>query len=163
MRKHRTWTYDGRKSHPLYTTWRGIINRCYNSHAPEYKYYGGRGIKMCDRWYDEKDGFFNFVKDMGKKPEGFTLDRIDTNGDYCPENCRWATKHQQSRNRRNQSNTGFTGISYDKRAKHYLAEVCLGSSKKRERKCFKKLNEAIIWRRQKEEQIYKPQERVEGK
>lgn len=163
MGKHRTWTYDGRQSHPLYRTWRAMITRCHNENCPEWKYYGGRGIKICDRWYDPINGFFNFVEDMGERPEGFTLDRIDCDGDYRPENCRWATKHQQIENRRIKSNTGFLGISYDKRHKHYLAEVNLGSMRKRERKCFKKLNEAIAWRRQKEEEIYKPQERIEGK
>lgn len=72
--------------------------RCYNKAATQYEYYGGRGIQVCEAW---KDDFDAFVADMGERPEGTTLDRIDPDGDYTPQNCRWATKKEQSRNRRN--------------------------------------------------------------
>ena len=61
-RKHATWTYDGRTSHPLYSTWRGMIGRCRNSHMRDWDKYGGKGVKVCDRWRDPVYGFFNFVK-----------------------------------------------------------------------------------------------------
>lgn len=70
----------------------------YKSHK-QYKDYGGRGIKVCDRWA-AKGGFKNFLDDMGQRPDGYTLDRINVDGDYTPENCRWATKEEQSRNKR---------------------------------------------------------------
>ena len=86
-----------KKEHYLYSTYARMKQRCYDPGDPGYPYYGGRGITVCQRWLDD---FWNFVEDMGERPEGFTLDREDTNGDYCPENCRWADLNTQSLNRR---------------------------------------------------------------
>ena len=82
---------------PEYKVWNNLKNRCTNPNIPGYKNYGGRGITVCKDWYD----FSNFIKDMGKRPgENYSLDRINNDGNYCKDNCRWATKHEQVRNRR---------------------------------------------------------------
>lgn len=77
-------------------SWSHAKGRCYNIRNYKYKNYGGRGIKMCDKW---KNNFMEFYKDMGKKPEGKTLERINVNGDYEPSNCKWATHIEQGNNK----------------------------------------------------------------
>lgn len=83
-----------------YNAWYSMIRRCYYSKTQYYSNYGGRGIKVCDRWLGS-DGFDNFYLDMGPKPSSkLSLDRKDNDGDYSPENCRWTTLKKQARNRR---------------------------------------------------------------
>lgn len=78
-----------------YSTWHSMKQRCFNSKNPYYPRYGGRGITICDRWLK----FEKFLEDMGLRPAGRTLDRINNDGNYEPGNCRWATHKEQCRNR----------------------------------------------------------------
>jgi hypothetical protein len=83
---------------PTYYSWRGMKKRCLSPRHPHYHNYGGRGITICRRWIHS---FSNFLQDMGERPKGRTLDRINTNRNYTPSNCRWATWKQQAANKRN--------------------------------------------------------------
>ena len=101
-------TKHGMKGTKEYVAWSEMKQRCTNPNAQQYKNYGARGIKVCDRWLNS---FENFYADMGKAPEGFSIDRIDVNGDYCPENCRWADYETQQYNRRDTVKITFNGIT----------------------------------------------------
>ena len=95
-----------KKQHYLYSTWIGMKVRCYNPKRTNYQYYGARGIKVCQRWLDD---FWNFVEDMGDRPEGHTLDRIETDGNYEPSNCKWSTHSEQASNKRPHTKGVYNG------------------------------------------------------
>lgn len=92
---------------PEYRAWAHMLRRCYTPTTREYRHYGGRGIKVCDRW---RESFENFYADMGPRPTAdHSIDRIDNDGDYEPKNCRWTTAGVQARNTRKNVNLTFNG------------------------------------------------------
>ena len=111
-------TKHGMHNTKEYHAWESIIQRCTNKLHPSYDNYGGRGIKVCDRW---KNSFKEFIKDMGKAETGMSIDRIDNNKGYYKNNCRWANASQQSLNTRIRIDNkyGEKGIHFDKRRNNW--------------------------------------------
>lgn len=141
----------------LHTCWKDMRYRCLNPNHRDYRFYGGRGIKVCDRWLG-KNGCDNFIKDMGLRPTPqHTLDRINSDGDYNKKNCRWATRHVQSINRRmfKKNTSGTTGVYWNVTNKRWTASIRaegrllnLGS--------FIIKDKAVIARKEAEKLYYKP-------
>lgn len=105
----------------LYSVYHGMKHRCYNPNSPDYVRYGGRGIRICERWLG-KDGFDYFVRDMGERDSAnHSIDRIANDGNYEPDNCRWATKEEQDLNRRPQPNTKLTSDVVNSIREEYAA------------------------------------------
>lgn len=124
--------------HELYRIWTSMKQRCYDPSSKSYEHYGGRNIQVCERW---RNSFYAFISDMGERPSNTSLDRKDVNGDYTPENCRWATKHQQMANKRNSSShVGVHRFQTGWRANYQKGDLKL-------KKLFKEKSDAIKQRK----------------
>ena len=138
-----------------YKRWQMMRARCQNKNLEYYKYYGGRGIKVCDRWSEKNVGFKNFLEDMGLRPDGASLDRIDPEKSYTPENCRWSGRTVQSYNRRPMDHsTKTTGITkFHRRGKDgFMGHI--GKERQHWQKTFNNLYDAVLWRAKKERELY---------
>jgi hypothetical protein len=115
----------------LYTIWREIKRRTLNPKHKRYIDYGGRGITICEEWLDIQN-FYDWALSNGyEENKGLSIDRIDNNGNYCPENCRWVTKNIQNRNQRIRKNntSGYRGVSYHKGNNKYTAQITINNKK----------------------------------
>lgn len=130
----------------IYKIWQGMRQRCNNPNDKDYMLYGGRGIKVCPEWDCDAEPFILWSLENGYA-DNLSIDRINTNGDYCPENCRWATSTQQIRNRRMQrtNKTGVNGVHIDRNA--YRATIYV-NNKRIDLGRYKTLDEAAEARKQ---------------
>lgn len=143
----------------LAAIYQGMKQRCYNTNRPNYKYYGGRGIVICDEWLSSSQAFFDWAMANGYQ-ENLTIDRINNDGNYEPQNCRWVSAKEQATNKRprtrkphthpRSSNTGVARVTYDKKNSRYRVFLrnnhYVGSRKS--------LQEAIALREQAEKEVY---------
>ena len=123
--KKRTGVTHGLHKHSLYSVWEGVKQRCANPKEENFKYYGGRGIAVCDEWKNDFKAFFDWAIENGWE-DGLTIDRVDSDGNYEPSNCRWTTRMIQMRNTRRirKNNTsGYKGVTWDKNRKRWMAQI----------------------------------------
>lgn len=139
------------KSYRAYGSWKEMKARCYRPSNKSYADYAGKGITVCDRWKGPHS-FVNFLEDMGERPEGTTLDRIDNKGNYEPSNCRWASYKTQSRNKSGNRNSSskYKGVSWNKSSNKWRASYARNGKSiyigdfKSEEAAAKAYNEAML-------------------
>lgn len=119
----------GLSKHPLYTVWNNMKTRCYKEYHKEYKYWGGRGINICDEWKENFYCFYKWAMTNGYK-QGLQVDRINNDGNYSPENCRFVSGRINSLNKRKQENSssGYTGVGFCKHAQKWYSRIKIHGS-----------------------------------
>lgn len=150
---HQANTKHGKSKTVEYATWNSMMQRCYNPNAMKYSSYGSRGIVVCERWHE----FENFLEDMGMRPDKkLSLERIDPYGNYGPDNCKWGTKTEQSRNTRSlyaTNTSGARGVHWDNRRSKWIATIKV-NGKKIQIGEFKDKQDAIAARTEGEKKIW---------
>lgn len=143
--------YHGKSKTKEYNIWNLMISRCENKNNKNYPQYGGRGILVCDRW---RNSFSSFLKDMGECPSDYTIERLDNDKGYEPQNCVWATRLTQANNQRarKDSKTGMRGIDWVKNRKRWRVRVFY-KNKCYECGLYKGLFEAYCARKSKELEV----------
>lgn len=122
--KRKSTPTHGKTKTKIYRCYQSMKQRCCNPKDTAYKYYGGRGITVCDRWLaPAPEGFLNFLEDMGEPEGDLSLDRVDVNGNYEKNNCRWASASLQSVNRRDTNKHGKTGVFFSKRDNLWFSQI----------------------------------------
>ena len=139
-------TTHGLSGHRMYSTWINMLDRCYNKKFKQFDDYGGRGITVCEEWLDVTN-FVAWVDNKSNWEEGLTLDRIDNDKEYSPDNCTFSTKTIQSINQRQQSNntSGYVGVNWDNRVSKWRARVHM-FKKEKHIGTFKTKEEAVLAR-----------------
>lgn len=134
---------NGLSRHPLYCVWKEMLRRCYDKNSHGYKWYGEKGIVVCDEWKDEKFGFVNFYNwaiKNGYKNEKlqsgknkYTIDRIDSNKEYCPNNCRWVDYETQITNIKKlcTNKSGYVGVAWSKQERKWICYISINNHSKR--------------------------------
>ena len=118
----------GLRKHPLYPVWNDMLHRCYNEKSKGYRNYGGRGIKVCDKW---RNSVKNFIEDMYPSfKSGLSIDRVNNDGNYESDNCRWATQSQQNLNKRGYGTSKHCGVGYDKKYQKWQARLFMNGKSK---------------------------------
>ncbi len=137
----------GFSDHPVYEVWLSMKARCYNPKHTQYKYWGGRGIYVCEQWKNDAGAFCEWALSNGWK-QGLTIDRIENDGHYEPSNCRFVTKAEQNRNTRllyAHNTSGYRGVSYHKRVQKYHAQICVAGRNRSIGYFGTSLEAALVW------------------